>query len=357
MMFPKAERPMIPKLKEVGPLDPASRVPKMPKTEAVAQAEKMVPKEKAAEYGKYRDGVKANVEKIKEKLTPEEVGNLQRDPGTVREVLGKGGKDAVPVSPEAKSTFQKGRREVYDAADRPTIDNLKQRPEYSDGKIKVREVSTSGEADAAVRSTDRDHMYVIERTVKGPDGKMVTVEEPIPVEKWGKDYNKHYAEATRYDPLEPLPGYTDKQWRRMTLDERFAANAEQSGQNPMGRTSKEFFVEKRLDKGPGKLTSDPEWTGKAETDKFRSQWNKGDVGSRGESLKQLDKAGEAAREAASQSGRALDQQTLDALDIVKQGGDPAVVDQAVRNLGVNGGVEGLGNRLDSIIEWNKFSPK
>jgi len=77
------------------------------------------------------------------------------------------------------------------------------------------------------------------------------------------------------------------------------------------------------------------------------------VGKQTEALRQLDKMGDQAKGAAGSAGRTLDPQTMDALHIVKKGGCPKVVDQAVKNLGIRGGVEGLANRLRSIIQSGK----
>ena len=336
------------------PPDPAARTSKMTPSEATAQAEKMVPAEKAAEFDKFKTEVDSAVDNFSDKvksgepITPEDVLDVTKDPASTRQVLGKKGER--PVSPEVTDAVKQGRRKIYDGTDKTIAEELKKNPKYAEGDIKAKEVSTGGEADAT-GSTDRDVMYVHEKQVIGKDGKLTTVEEPVPAKDVEAVHDEAFAKETKYEPPDPPDGVDPAAWREAKLRE----HAEQYGQNVIDRENPEFIVEYRADGGPGKLTSDPAEMGKIYQEvKFKDLWEKGTPGKQTEALEQLGKAGDAAKSAAKSKGRVLDPQTVDALDIVKKGGDPAVVDQAVKNLGVQGGVEGLSNRLRSIIESKKW---
>ena len=344
------------------PLDPAARISKMTPSEATAQAEKMVPAEKTAAYEKFKTEVDSAVDDFSDKvdrgepITPEDVLDVTKDPASTRQVLGKKGER--PVLPKVTDAVKQGRRKIYDGTDEKVFGDLKENPrfagKYAEGEIEAKEVSTGGEADAT-GSTDRDVMYVHKKQVKvvGKDGTSTTieVEEPVPAKDVEPVHDEAFAKETKYEPPDPPEGVDPAAWREAKLRE----HAEQYGQNVIDRENPEFIVEYRADGGPGKLTSDPAEMGKIYQEvKFKDLWEKGTPGNQTEALEQLRKAGDAAKDAAESKGRALDPQTLDALDLVKKGGDPAVVDQAVKNLGVQGGVEGLSNRLRSIIESKKW---
>jgi len=342
------------------PPKPAGRTSRMSQSEAVASAEKVVPEEAVAEYEALKAESKAKVDRFAEKvesgaeITPEDVLEVTDSEVVTREALGK---TERPISPKVKEAVHEGRRKLYNATDEQVAAELKKgNPKYAEGKIRPKEVSTGGEADA-VKSTDRDVQYVHERQVTGKDGKARTVVEDVPASEVRDIHNRAFAENTGFDPNKPVEGIDPERWKNLSLEEKQALHAEKYGQNVIDRVSDEFIPEYRTDKGPGKLTSDPEWKAKIYAeDKFGRLWKEGSVGKQTEALEQLGKMGDAAEEAALESGRKLDPQTMDALEIIKDKRKaPAVRDQAVKNLGFRGGVEGLKIRLRSIIESKKLS--
>ena len=378
---PKKPTPIAPK--PVKSPQPGSRVSKMTPKEAVAQAEKMVPREKAAAFKKYKQGVAETLDdfaqKVKngEPITSKDVLEVTKDPTSTRQVLGKTKK---PVPSEVTEAVKKGRRAIYGETDEAVAAELQKNPKYAEGKIRAKEVSTGGAADAA-GSTDRDVMYVHEKQVIGRNGKIRVLEEPIPRSEVEAIHNEAFAKATEFDAAKRVEGVDPAAWEKMSLQDKQAAHARQYQQMVVDRTSPEYIAEYSAKRPPqigseewnqmsvaerqaahtkatGKMTSDPAEMGRIYAEeKFSKPWREGTYSSQTEALEGLKKTGKAAQKTAEAAGRALDPQTMDALEIVERGGDPAMVDQAVRNLGVNGGVEGLANRLRSIIESKNLTPK
>ncbi len=338
------------------PVKPSGRTSSMSQSEAIAQAEKTVPKESTAAYEVVKGEAKKAVDDFTAKvdsgepITTQDVLEVTKDPMVTREVLGKTNR---PISSRVKNAVHEGRREIYKATDKQVAAELQKSPKYAKGKIKPKEVSTGGEADA-VKSTDRDVQYVYEKKVRGADGKTRTVREDVPASEVKEIHDKAFADNTNFDPGPPPKDVDPKEW----LNKQHADHAEKYGQNVIDRTSPEYIAEFSGAKGPSKITSDPQWKGHIyEKEKFGKLWDKPDKISKGEALEQLKKTGGEARKTAEGAGKTIDQQTQDALDIVERGGDPAVVDQAIKNLGITNGAEGLSNRLGSIIESGKWSPK
>lgn len=369
---PKEPAPVAPK--PAKPPQPGSRVSKVTPKEAVNQAKNTVPPEKAAAYRKYTRKVGETVNRFAEKvkrgkpITREDVLKGTKDPNCTRQLLGK---TKEPVPPEVTKALKKGRRAIYDVTDEGTLTKLRKKPKYAEGNIRVKEVSTGGAADAT-GSVDRDVTFIHEKQVVGKDGVVRTVREVIPRSEVEALYNESFAEATNLDPSRPVEGITRAKWNKMSLQERQAAHARQYQQSVMDRTHGEWIVEHSGERPPqispeqwdnmsvaeqqaacakvtGKMHSDPLWKGRIYEEKVLKPWREGTHSSRTEALHQLGKTGGEAQKAAEAAGKALDPQTMDALEIVRRGGDPAMVDQALKNLGVRGGVEGLTNRLSSII--------
>jgi len=360
---------------------PGSRVSEMTVDEATARAKKMVSPEKAAAYEKYRRTVESTVDDFANKvnngkpITRKDVLEVTKNPGSTRRVLGKTKK---PVPSEVTKAVQRGRRAIYNEVDDGVATELRKNLKYAEGRIRAKEVSTGGQADAA-GSTDRDVMYVHEKQVIGRNGKIRVLEEPIPRSEVEAIHNEAFAKATEFDAAKRVEGVDPAAWEKMSLQDKQAAHARQYQQMVVDRTSPEYIAEYSAKRPPqigseewnqmsvaerqaahtkatGKMTSDPAEMGRIYAEeKFSKTWHEGTPGSQTEALRQLGKTGEAAQKAAQSAGRTLDPQTLDALRIVERGGDPAMVDQAVRNLGVHGGVEGLANRLRSVIESKKFN--
>ncbi len=136
----------------------------------------------------------------------------------------------------------------------------------------------------------------------------------------------------------------------MSLAEKQAAFAEECGQTLMGRTHKHFIVEYRQGARAGELRSDPAMLGDIYYDKFSEHWMKGDVFSQRRALYQLSKAGKVAEDL----GISLDEKTTAALRIVADDAmSPAARDIAVKQLGMRGGVEGLANRISSMLRTKR----
>jgi hypothetical protein len=316
----------------VKPLDPAATGPKMSTADAVAAAEKV-----AGDDGAFKaltedadDALRELDSKAKagEDLTPDDMRRISGSDVTKRALKDHG-------TSEARQAFAEKQRQTYDRTDQGVIEELQK--EFPGKEITKKEVSSQGQADAT-QSTDRDVQYLA-------DG------EPVPAATAKKIYNEKYCEAAQVDLEQPTRGIDPERWQNMTPAERQAAYAKQEGQTVIDREHPEYITEL----GDNEiLPQDPKWTANVLEDKFLSKWAEGTPEAQVESLEQLRKLGEAAE----RTGMPLDPRTQAALDIVRNKGlSPAVRDLAVRNLGVPGGVRGLGSKLRSIVEIKGYIPK
>jgi hypothetical protein len=316
----------------VKPLDPAATTPRMSAADAVASAEKVAGDDAA--FKALTDDVDAALEDLNAKakagtdLSPEDMRRISGSDATKRALKERG-------TPEAQEAFAEKQRQTYDQTDQGVVEELQK--EYPGKEITSKEVSSQGQADAT-GSTDRDVQYLA-------DG------EPIPAKTVKRIYNEKYCEAAQIDLEQPTRGIDPEGWKKMTPAERQAAYAKQEGQTVIDRSHQEYIAEL----GDNDiLPRDPKWTANVLEDKFLSKWAEGTPEAQVESLEQLRKLGEAAERA----GRPLDPRTQAALDIVRNRSlPPGVRDLAVRNLGVPGGIRGLGSKLRSIVEVKGYVPK
>ncbi len=347
--------------------------PRITEAEASAAGTNAAPLGEVAEYRLKKMGEMDTVRDFSTK-----VKNKQNVPETeVREIMADEATKRTfreQASPEAKDVFAQEQRKIYKSTDDAVLEELRSRPEYADAKIDVVEVSTGGKTDAALSSTDRDYMYVVERKVtvmeggkpvmEGSkpvvkDGHVVyeggkpvvrTVTESVPAETVKPVYNETFAEQMGFDPSKPCRGYSNAQWESMPLADRQAAFADQCGQTCMGRTHKHYIVEYRDTPQTGELLRDPGMMGDVYYDKFSEHWVKGGAYNQEKALFQLEKTGRVAEK----YGVILDEKTKAALNIVADDSMlPAARELAIEELGIRGGAQGLANKLASMLRARK----